>query len=325
MLVLFLNKFDKYWDGKLDQLRKAFPGHDFVSYLDHKDPKELLPEADVLVKGSLSKEELTKAVKLKAVFVPWTGVDGLPLNELKKRSIILANNHGNAEVVAERAIALAMAVTGRVVELHKNLEKGVWLGRPSSKEFTWFSILERKCAILGLGQIGQKIAGFLKAFRCRINGFKKEPSGSYPGIDFITNDIKQAVRGAELVFVALPLTSATFGIVNQEVLDAMGSAYLINISRGKVVEEKALAESLMSGKLAGAAIDVWYDYPSIDRPVTLPSRYPIHTLPNVVLSPHVGSWTTESMQAMVDETVESIGHYLLTGNPIDIVDLEKMY
>ncbi|HRR43284.1 MAG TPA: 2-hydroxyacid dehydrogenase [Mesotoga sp.] len=325
MLVLFLNKFDKYWDGKLDQLRKAFPGHDFVSYLDHKDPKELLPEADVLVKGSLSKEELTKAVKLKAVFVPWTGVDGLPLNELKKRSIILANNHGNAEVVAERAIALAMAVTGRVVELHKNLEKGVWLGRPSSKEFTWFSILERKCAILGLGQIGQKIAGFLKAFRCRINGFKKEPSGSYPGIDFITNDIKQAVRGAELVFVALPLTSETFGIVNQEVLDAMGSAYLINISRGKVVEEKALAESLMSGKLAGAAIDVWYDYPSIDRPVTLPSRYPIHTLPNVVLSPHVGSWTTESMQAMVDETVESIGHYLLTGNPIDIVDLEKMY
>lgn len=325
MLVLFLNKFDKYWDGKLDQLRNAFPGHDFVSYLDHKDPKELLPEADVLVKGSLSKEELTKAVKLKAVFVPWTGVDGLPLNELKKRSIILANNHGNAEVVAERAIALAMAVTGRVVELHKNLEKGVWLGRPSSKEFTWFSILERKCAILGLGQIGQKIAGFLKAFRCRINGFKKEPSGSYPGIDFITNDIKQAVRGAELVFVALPLTSATLGIVNQEVLDAMGSAYLINISRGKVVEEKALAESLMSGKLAGAAIDVWYDYPSIDRPVTLPSRYPIHTLPNVVLSPHVGSWTTESMQAMVDGTVESIGHYLLTGNPIDIVDLEKMY
>jgi len=325
VLVLFLNKFDKYWDGKLDQLRKAFPGHDFVSYLDHKDPKELLPEADVLVKGSLSKEELTKAVKLKAVFVPWTGVDGLPLNELKKRSIILANNHGNAEVVAERAIALAMAVTGRVVELHKNLEKGVWLGRPSSKEFTWFSILERKCAILGLGQIGQKIAGFLKAFRCRINGFKKGPSGSYPGIDFITNDIKQAVRGAELVFVALPLTSETFGIVNQEVLDAMGSAYLINISRGKVVEEKALAESLMSGKLAGAAIDVWYDYPSIDRPVTLPSRYPIHTLPNVVLSPHVGSWTTESMQAMVDETVESIGHYLLTGNPIDIVDLEKMY
>jgi phosphoglycerate dehydrogenase-like enzyme len=325
VLVLFLNKFDKYWDGKLDQLRKAFPGHDFVSYLDHNDPKELLPEADVLVKGSLSKEELTKAVKLKAVFVPWTGVDGLPLNELKKRSIILANNHGNAEVVAERAIAVAMAVTGRVVELHKNLEKGVWLGRPSSKEFTWFSILERKCAILGLGQIGQKIAGFLKAFRCRINGFKKEPSGSYPGIDFITNDIKQAVRGAELVFVALPLTSATLGIVNQEVLDAMGSAYLINISRGKVVEEKALAESLMSGKLAGAAIDVWYDYPSIDRPVTLPSRYPIHTLPNVVLSPHVGSWTTESMQAMVDGTVESIGHYLLTGNPIDIVDLEKMY
>ncbi|SSC14101.1 D-isomer specific 2-hydroxyacid dehydrogenase NAD-binding [Mesotoga infera] len=325
MLVLFLNKFDKYWDGKLDQLRKAFPGHDFVSYLDHNDPKELLPEADVLVKGSLSKEELTKAVKLKAVFVPWTGVDGLPLNELKKRSIILANNHGNAEVVAERAIALAMAVTGRVVELHKNLERGVWLGRPSSKEFTWFSILERKCAILGLGQIGQKIAGFLKAFRCRINGFKKEPSGSYPGLDFITNDIKQAVRGAELVFVALPLTSETLGIVNQEVLDAMGSAYLINISRGKVVEEKALAESLMSGKLAGAAIDVWYDYPSIDRPVTLPSRYPIHTLPNVVLSPHVGSWTTESMQAMVDETVESIGHYLLTGNPIDIVDLEKMY
>ena len=133
------------------------------------------------------------------------------------------------------------------------------------------------------------------------------------------------MTGAELVFVALPLTSETFAIVNQEVLDAMGSAYLINISRGKVVEEKALAESLMSGKLAGAAIDVWYDYPSIDRPVTLPSRYPIHTLPNVVLSPHVGSWTTESMQAMVDGTVESIGHYLLTGNPIDIVDLEKMY
>jgi len=325
MLILFLTRLDKYWDGKLDELRASFPEHDFVAYDNSDNPTKLLAEADLVVKGSLTAGEVELAKKLKAVVVPWTGVNGLPLKELRNRSIIVANNHGNARIVAERAFALALALTGRIVELHNNMVKGIWLGRPEGKNSSWFSILGKSCAILGLGQIGLNIASFLKAFDCRVQGFKKHITEQIEGIDLLSERLEEAIQGADLVFVALPLTSETEGMISREVLQKMKGKYLINIARGKVIDEEALYTALADGTLAGAAIDVWYNYPAKDKPFILPSKYPIHTLPNVVMSPHVGSWSEEGNRAMVDDTVRNIVSYIVSGKFIDNVDLELSY
>jgi len=323
--ILFLNRLDRYWEGKVEGLARAFPEHSFISHSSNDDPKAHISDAEVIVKGNLSQADLDKARNLRMVVVPWTGVDGLPLERLKERGVIVSNTHENAEVVAERAIALALAVTGRVVELHNDLSQGVWLGRPSNKEATWYSIIGKRCSILGLGKIGQAIAKLISGFECEITGFKRTPGGEFPYVKRVTDDIQDAVRAGDLVFVALPLTKKTAGIIGSDLLSLMKGKYLINVSRGKVIEEQALYDALNSGTLAGAAIDVWYDYPSNDRPATLPSRYPIHRFSNVVMSPHVGSWSVERMHSMVNGAIKNIESFLLGGRPEEEIDLDELY
>ena len=325
MKILFLNRLDRYWEGKIEELARAFPEHSFISYSSSSDPKGHISDAEVIVKGNLSQADLDKARNLRMVVVPWTGVDGLPLERLRERGIIVSNTHENAKVVAERAVALALAVTGRVVELHNDLAQGVWLGRPSNKESTWYSIIGKQCSILGLGNIGQAIAKLISGFECEITGFKRTPDSGLPYVKRITDDIHDAVQAGDLVFVALPLTKKTAGIIGSGLLSQMKGKYLVNVSRGRVIEEEALYDALKSGTLAGAAIDVWYEYPSSDRPATLPSRFPIHRFSNVVMSPHVGSWSVESMQSMVDGTIKNIEGFLRNGRPEEYVDLNEMY
>ncbi len=322
---LFLNTLNHYWSQRIDQLKDRFPDHDFVSKLDHDNPRELVHEAEALITGRLSAEEIEKARRLKIVFVPWTGVNSLPLEKLKNRNVIVSNNHGNAAIVAERAIALALAVTGRVVFLHKEMERGIWPGRTDDRDTSWFSIQGKTCAVLGLGQIGIRIAQMLKGFDCRVLGYRRDPSKGKPDHVDDLLDLQDAIRMSELVFLALPLTNLTSGLINADVLKNMKDKFLVNISRGEIINEKALFDSLKNGTLAGAAIDTWYNYPSRDRPVAFPSSYPLHTLTNVVLSPHVASWTPEGIRLMVDETVKSIESYILQGRPLYEVDLDLTY
>lgn len=325
MKILFLNRLDRYWEGKVEELARAFPEHSFISYSSDSDPKAHISDAEVIVKGNLSQADLDKARNLRMVVVPWTGVDGLPLERLRERGVIVSNTHENAEVVAERAVALALAVTGRVVELHNDLAQGVWLGRPSNKEATWYSIIGKRCSVLGLGKIGQAIAKLISGFECEITGFKRTSGGEFSYVKRVTDDIHDAVRAGDLVFVALPLTKKTAGIIGSDLLSQMKGKYLVNVSRGRVIEEQALYDALKSGTLAGAAIDVWYEYPSSDRPATLPSRYPIHRFSNVVMSPHVGSWSVESMHSMVNGALKNIESFLLKGRPEEEIDLDELY
>jgi len=96
----------------------------------------------------------------------------------------------------------------------------------------------------------------------------------------------------------LPLTKETHHLINKEIISQMQGKFLVNVGRGQIIEEEALYYALKNGILAGAAIDTWYLYPDSDHAVQLPSRYPIHTFKNVVISPHVGGFTIEGQ---VDE------------------------
>ncbi len=323
---VFLNSMDEYWESRLNDLKERFPEHTFISRFDHNNPRDLIQEAEALITGRLSEEELSKASRLKVLFVPWTGVNSLPLKELKSRSVTVSNNHGNAAIVAERAVTLALAVTGRVVFLHKEMERGIWPGRTDDRDTSWFSMQGKTCALLGTGEIGVKIAEMLKAFRCRVVAFRRHRSKGKPEcIDVLVQSINEAIEVADVVFIALPLTKETRGLLSAALLSSMKGKFLINISRGEIVDEKGLYEALKNGVLAGAAIDTWYNYPSRERPATLPSVFPIHSLPNVVLSPHVASWTEEGVQLMIDETVKSIVSYIVRGTPEHIIDLDLAY
>jgi len=325
--VVFLNRPGEYWEPGLGNLKKEFPNVNFIEDSSPENRNKLLKTADAVISGKLTKEEIEITRNLKILFVPYTGLNNFPVELLKERNILISNTHANARYVAEKAVSLALALLGRIVEYHNDLKKGLW-NRSFDDSDTWTSIQGRTCGILGYGNIGRYIARFLKAFDCRIIGYKKHMNESEYA-DEVTSDLTEAIDKSFLIFICLPLNHETKGLMNGEVLGRMKGKYLVNISRGSIVDEDALYNALKNGTLAGAALDVWYNYPgkfAADKNEQVyPSNKPIYDLPNVVISPHKASNTTEAVKAMIDDTIENIRQYLLTGRTKDLIEKERLY
>ncbi|BBJ27455.1 2-hydroxyacid dehydrogenase [Athalassotoga saccharophila] len=323
MKIVFFDIPEKSWVKKIENLKKEFKDALFISNGDLEEIKD----ADGIVGGHISSEMISKAKNLKVIFVPWAGVNTLPWDEIKKRNVMVSNNHANAKIVAERALALALAVMGRVVEYHNDLSRGIWHGFSAGdpQSAFWTSIRGKTCGIIGVGSIGQEIAKLVKAFDCKVIGFKKRKIEKIDFIDEITLNLEEAVSKSDVIFVTLPLTPQTRGIINEKIISLMIGKFLINVSRGPVIDEKALYEGIRTKTLRGVAIDTWYRYPDEKNIATLPSAYPIHDFKNVVISPHVGSLTYEGVEEMINATIENVRSYLKNGRPLDIVDPELMY
>jgi phosphoglycerate dehydrogenase-like enzyme len=283
---------------------------------------------DGVVANPLDRSYYESAKALKALFVPFVGVNHLPADLLKDRGVAVYNCHGNAEAVAERSLAMVLAFFGRVIEYHNDLRALEWHGFwvHKGREDFWRSIFRKRCTVLGVGAIGQMTARLLKAFDCRVTGYRRREGVEAPGVfDSVTTDLGKALEGAEIVFVTLPLTDATKGLVGRAQMEAMRGAFLVNVGRGEVVDEESLYNSLKDGTLAGAGIDVWYTYPQGGATKGAPSRFPIHELPNVVLSPHVGGSTMESGEMNIRQTVGNVERWALTGDSVNRVDLAALY
>ena len=293
-----------------------------------KETLEAFNELDAVIANPIDVSYFEGTRQLKALFVPFVGVNHLPAELLLQRGVSVYNCHGNAESVAERALAMTLAGFGRIIEFHNDLSKGLWHGFWVSKgrEDFWHSIFRKRCAILGAGAIGQTLAGLLKAFGCSVSGYRRKQEALLPpGFDTMSADLEKAVAGAEIVFVTLPLTDLTKGLVDARILAAMKGAYLVNMGRGDVVVEADLYQALVDGTLSGAALDVWYTYPEKGLTEGWPSRFPFHEMPNVVLSPHVAGSTHEAVDMNVIQTAENVVRWVLTGEARHRVDLKASY
>ncbi len=327
MRIGFCVPMNEVWTAAVDGFERGFGGA--VEVVRGVEPSlAAFSGLDAVVANRIDVPYLEKAPSLKAVFLPFVGVNHLPAAALQDRGIAVFNCHGNAESVAERALALALAGFGRIVEFHNDLRAEKWHGFWVNKgmEDFWHSIFRKRCAILGVGAIGEKLARLLKAFDCPVVGYRRRADAPKPEyFDEVTTDLLAAVTGADIVFIALPLTDATRGIVGQAELAAMRGAFLVNVGRGDVVDEGALYAALSDGTLAGAGLDVWYTYPKDGADVGAPSRFPIHTLPNVVLSPHVAGSTHEAVGLNVSQTVANVERWIRTGDAEHRVDLRASY
>ncbi len=326
MHVCFKTPMGRRWQEALSPLKNAFPEVRFSECL--PGDARGIENADALVAGELSREEIQAASRLKMVFVPYAGVDALPHSEIQRRGIRVCNVHVNAPFVAERAIALALAFYGKIISYHQDLKRCQWHGYWAGLGIkdTWSSIRDRSCAVIGAGKIGKCIARHLKVFECPVIGFKKHPvKDPLKNFDAVTSDLWEAVKESELIFVSLPLTPETRGIFNESILKQMAGKFIVNVGRGELLEEKAFFESLKDGILKGAAIDAWYAYPGPENRSVPPSRYPFHELENVLLSPHVAGFTPEAAARNIEATVENIRAFLETGRPKWEVDPRAMY
>ncbi len=322
MKVLFaMGNTSPYFRQRIAELEQRFPGVAFVLAKDQEARRKELPTAQVLVAGGLSEEELAGADNLQVVFVPFTGVNRFPLEQLENRGIALCNSHAKARFIAERAFALALAVMGRVVEMHNLMkDRGVWLTRQKWGKEYWSTLFGKKCAIYGLGSIGEQLIPLLRAFDCQILALERDRGKGLA--DAYASGLAELAATADVLFVCVPLTSKTAGSIDGRVLSKMQDNYLVNIARGEVVEEEALYNALKEGVLAGAGLDVWYQYPRppYEHPVR-GSRYPFWECPNVVMSPHAAAHAREDNNAYYQDMFNQLEHFLEHKQPLKAVKI----
>lgn len=322
MKILFFTHLTEEFPCSINDIQEKWPDHHFVCARSKEEYSEEISNAHVLVYGNPSDDIICAAGDLRLVVVPYAGVAQLNFPLLRSRMVSIANSHGNAPVVAERALGLAMACCGRIVEFHNDMKSGDWhrTGNHHQPFDYWFSLRSKKISILGTGAIGRNIATLLSGFDCTIMGFRKNEGELPEHFDFVTRDLDEALRFGEVLFLALPSTVETENIISSEKVKNLKGKFIINVGRGSLIDEESFYHALKAGDIAGAGIDAWYDYPSKENPQSTGSKLPFHLLPNVVISPHAASHAPEGKMGQLQGALQVVDTYLHDGTVLNEIN-----
>lgn len=250
------------------------------------------------------KPELMAALpNLKVISGFGVGYDAVDADTAAARGIMVTHtpNVLNNDV-ANTAIMLMLAVSRNLVHDDAWLRSGKWKAQGPAPLAR--SIEGKQVGILGMGRIGQKIAEKLQAFNCDIAYHSRSEKPGLPWRYY--GDLVEMARAVDYLVVITPGGAETFHLVDRRVMDALGpEGTLINVARGSVVDEAALVKALQDGRLGYAGLDVFEQEPAVPAELI--------AMDNVVLTPHVGSATVETRQAMGDLTVENLIRFFKEG------------
>ena len=263
------------------------------------DPQGKIPDGSftaILTRSNtqIPKELLEKMPSVQMVATCGVGYDNLPLGYLKTHGIKASNTPGVLnDAVCELAIGMLFALLRRIPEAQDFVKSTAWSKAP----FTITTTLAGKCVgIAGMGRIGQDLAKRLEPFKVKLaytGPTQKELPYEYFG------DIKSLAKASDILILACPATPETEKMINAEVLEALGpQGYLINIARGSVVDEAALLVALQQKIIAGAALDVFENEPN--------PNVGFLNIDNVLLTPHIGSATSETRQLMTNLAIDNL-------------------
>jgi phosphoglycerate dehydrogenase-like enzyme len=295
---------------------------------------DLLLDADALIGWTApSRQGIARAHRLK--FIAWlhAGCDQLDLPLLAERGIKVANVRGaNGVVVAEHALALLLGLAKRVRQNDEDVREVRWHGW-WEPEKTSVELLGSTVCVAGYGTVGQAVARLcaglgMQVLAIRRSGRREEVPDTHVTVGG-PEDAKKLLSLADFIVLALPLTPETRGFIDAEKLSWLKpGAYLINIGRGPLVEERDLHEALTGGRLAGFASDVWWNYADAMPPgyhFAMPSRLGIHRLPNVLGSGDAAANVLKVKERMITLGLESLAAFLKGQTIPRLVDLRLGY
>ena len=297
---------------------------------------EYAPKADIMVGWRVPDEVKLAATKMQLYINPGVGIKHhieffRKLNQTRK--VLLINGHGNSYFTAQHVVAMLLALMNKVIPHHNWMKSGLW--RKRDADAASIPLRYRKVGLLGYGAINTKVHRFLQGFDIEFSILRRNwpDEGEElptPAKKYLPDDLPRFLEEIDILIVAVPETSQTMGILSQNELTRLGSkGLLVNVSRGSVVHEASLFQALRDNVIAGAAIDVWYNYtPDPDeqgRKFPYSDSFPFHTLENVILSPHRAASPFDDLERW-DEVIENIQRFSRRDNKfINIVDLDCEY
>lgn len=287
--------------------------------------EDIPPEVQVLVAGRPSEDQLDSLSNLRILIVPWVGIPEETLETVKKfPNLKLHNLHHNAAATAELALALLFAAAKRVIPFDRELRIGNWELRYAEPES--LLLAGKRALLVGHGQIGRRIETALEALGVEVSVISR--TSALDAHAYSKGLLHQILPKVDFLMLAVPLTEATEGMIGAEELALLPDrSILINVSRGKVVDQSALYKALKENLLFGAGLDVWYNYPAgeAERTETFPGDFPFHELENLVLSPHRAGLVRETEGQRMKELARLLNQ-AAAGDPLDnLVDTDLGY
>jgi len=261
--------------------------------------KRILPY-DILVVRSATKatKEIIEAGKnLKVIARAGTGLDNVDLEAAKNAGIKVINTPGaNSVSVAELTIGLMLGLFREIPRGTNGMKEGLW----EKKKMKGYELYKKTVGVIGFGTIGRQVAERLLAFGCKILAYDVVQNSG--GLDVQFAQLDEIYKNADIITIHTPLLPETKGLINEGAFEQMKKGvFIIDAARGGILDEQSLCDNLESGKVAGAALDVFAVEPPTDE-----LRKKLIAFDNVVCTPHIGASTYEAQERVGEQIVENL-------------------
>jgi D-3-phosphoglycerate dehydrogenase len=243
----------------------------------------------------LSAEIIERADKLKIISKYGTGLDNIDLPMATKKKIIVTNTpQANVDAVADLVFGLILSLARRIPEADRKTKNGKW------EKIIGKSVWKKTLGVIGIGKIGKQVVKRARGFQMNILGFdliKDKKFASRYSIKYVS--LEKLLQKSDYITIHIPLNNATRGMISYKELGKIKKeAFLINTSRGGIVDEQALYQALRNNQLKGAALDVYSNEPPVESP--------LKELDNVIMTPHIGAYTEEAIENMGMQAAQNL-------------------
>lgn len=307
----------------VEGLRRDFPQHTFLEAWDRETLRRVLAESDAAFAALLDRDLVPSLARLRWVQAPAAGVAHMLSSELAASPIVLTSARGvRARAIAEHVMMLALALARQLPLMLARQAKHAWALDEIETSGTVRTLHGKQLGIVGLGSIGSEVARLAAGFGMRVIATRRRAGGSPPpGVDAVLppDRLAELLSSSDVVVLSAALTADTRLLVNGEALaHVKRGASLINISRGRLVDDEAVVEALRDGRLGGAALDVFTREP-------LPADSPYWDLPNVIVTPHVSGAMEDYWTPLVALFAENLRRFEKGEALLNVVDKDAGY
>jgi len=308
---------------QVERLRREFPRHTFVHVRAEGEVLSPIEDAEVAFMSELRPDHLAAAPRLRWIHSPAAGVGGMLFPAMIAAPVLISNSRGlSADHIAEHVIALALALFRKFPVTFRSQGARHWaqddvVGLPALR-----TIQSSRVLLIGLGSIGAACAWRFASLGAHVSGIRRRQDlPAPPGVTIVgpPAELRPRLAGADIVVITAAQTRDTRGMIGERELGAMSpGAILINVSRGGLVNETALARALASDEIGGAGLDVFEHEP-------LDPSSPLWALPNVIITPHMSGFRPDHWQAATDLFAENLRRFESDQPLLNIVDKSSGY
>ncbi|MBZ4645391.1 MAG: hypothetical protein PWR27_1481 [Petroclostridium sp.] len=290
-VLITSRSFGQISDEPINILKDAgfeitFAGKDF----NQEEFARIIPDYDALIIGAhkFYPEDMERCTKLKIICKHGAGLDNIDLEKAKELGITVTNVPGtNSNAVADLAFGMMLACARRIVLTNNRVHNGEW------KPAIGTDVYNKTLGLIGFGAIAKNVARRAKGFSMKVLAYDPFVTEVPEEFDHVRLcDIKEVIENCDFLSLHLPLNDQTLNLISKKEIASMKEgAYIINTARGGIVNEQDLYDAVVSGHIAGAALDV-----TVDEPIK--EDNPLLTLPNVIITSHIGMYTKEAISAV---------------------------